>query len=396
MWIRYLSVALAIWCTTALAGSGTAAGGWQVTELRLNTPTTGGAWYGAASPLSRGLNVNSGYIALYAVEVLPGLDYTVQLTAPHGLNGIHVSIYDRWPLLLKAHAVPLPTGPVVVTPHARQVTYRWRVGVSPRSTGSLLYVLVQYPRDPVRRRAFAPRLLVASPPIESSHHVGRGVTYLPGPRQLVLYGDRVPVAYVFHPAASDGPSRPRPAWTMPGDLVSNGRFAGGLKNWVPLNINSAQKARPAVDAAGLALPSGTGVRQQLDTDVSDAESLILWTDVRLDGAAEDALDHGRPGFAVVLCYQDEQGEHHCGDRAYRVDFYTESGKGRDSPLKSDVSGTQQRVPAGRWVRYQTDLLDIDPPPARIDSVALRGGLGAQHARVREVHIILRGKDHGEP
>lgn len=394
MSLRYLPFALLLGCLPLMGRATTPPGGWQVNELRLNAPTVGGFWYGAASPLSRGLNVTQGYAALYAVEVLPGLNYTVQLTVPHSLKGIQVFVYDRWPLLLKARAIPLPTGPVVVRPQARRVTYRWRVGVSARSTGSLLYMLVHYPRDPAHHRRLAPRLLVASPPIGPSHHIGHGVTYLPGPRQLVLHGDRSAVAYVFHPAGPDSPTRSRPVWTVPGDLISNARFTGGLKNWVPLTGASGQAAQPGVDTGGLALPAGTGVRQEVDADVSRAESLILWADVRLDGPSGDMLQQRGPGFALAVCYQDEKGTRHCGDTAYRVSFSTAGERG--SPLKGDAQDPRQQVPAGRWVRYQTNLLDMNPPPVRIDSLTLRGGEGVRAARVREVHLILRSNDHAQP
>lgn len=394
---RRLSLLLVLWCLP-LMGQAAPPGGWQVTELRLNTPTMGGSWYPANSPLSRGLHVDSGYVGLYAVEVLPGLEYTVQLSVPHGLKRIRVFLYDRWPMLLKARAVQLPTGPVVVTPRSRRVTYRWRVGISARSTGSLLYVLVHYPRNPGHHRAYAPRLLVGSPPLGPQHQVGQGITYLQGPRQLVLYGDRAPVAYVFQPAAPASPRQPRPTWTVPGDLISNARFAGGLKNWVPVDSPSGSARGPDVDTAGLVLPAGAGVRQQLDADVTGARSLVLWADLRLDAqaGAGDALRHSSPGFSVDICYRDARDQRHCHEGAYEVNFYPGEPGSADSPLKDKGSGTGELVPSGRWVRYQTDLSELDPAPVRIESIALRADPGAGAARVREVHLILGSHDHGQP
>ncbi|MEJ2346409.1 MAG: hypothetical protein P8090_13545 [Gammaproteobacteria bacterium] len=354
-----------------------------MTQLPLNRPAVGGWWYGAGSPLSRRLNVSSGYAALYAVQVLPGVQYTLQLSTPRSLQRVHASLYDRWPLLPGARRIALPSGPLVVPPRGHRLTYRWRFGVSARSTADLLYLVVEYPLDPGRRGPSSPYITVSSPPRSPLHSAARGVTYLQGPRDLVLVGQPAAVSYVFDPSAPPAASAPLSRWSVPGDLISNGNFDTGLKNWVPLDLNATGRDAAGVRDGILRLPPAAGVRQELDADVHGAGSLLLWVDLRLDGAAA-AIG---PGLAIEVCYRDRGRRRHCGRQAQRLDFY-------DAAAPPDnAAAAGQRVPAGRWYRYQSQLLNLQPPPARIESIALFGGRGAGTARVRQIHLILRGRGH---
>lgn len=380
--IRRLSAAALLWSVLAVGWAGVPAGGWQVMQLPLNRPAVGGWWYGAGSPLSRHLSVSSGYVALYAVQVLPGLQYTLQLSAPRSLQRVRACVYDRWPLLPGARRIALPSGPLVVPPHGNRVTYRWRIGISARSTANLLYLMVEYPLDPGRRRKLSPHITVSSPPHSPVHGMARGVTYLQGPSNLVLAGEPAAVSYVFDPSAAPVASAPRPAWSVPGDLISNGDFDTGLKNWVPVDLDATGPEAPGVHGGTLRLPPAAGVRQELDADVRRAGSLRLWVDLRIDGAAPRG-----PALAIEVCYRDTSNRRHCGDRARRIDFYG------DAAPASPTSTAAHRVPEGRWYRYQSELLDLQPPPARIESIALLGGHGAGTARVRQIHLILRGQDH---
>lgn len=411
MRVRYLPrllVSCALMLSTMLpaAWAGTPLDRWQVTELRMNVPAVGGWWYASRSPLSRGLNIGGGYVAIYAAQVLPGLQYTLQLSTPTGLQRIEAYLYDRWPLLTGARRAALPSGPVVLTPHARRITYRWHVGISARSTGNLLYVLVRYPRNPARRRNLEPRILVSSPPLSPTHRVGHGVTYLQGPQDFVLSADTSVVSYVFHPGPVGGGAEvPSPGWAVPGDLISNGRFRSGLKNWVPVNeddaLNAQSQARAEPRAGGLHLPPDSAVRQQIDADVSHARSLVLWADVRLDAAAARGPLAGRgPSLGIDICYRDTQGGEHCGGKADRIEFYTRAAHGttlgRPGGAASGDPGTlsAEHIAAGHWYRYQVDLVRLRPPPAHIDSITLLGGHGAHTtSTLREVHLIVRSEDH---
>ena len=128
--LRRPLVVLLLWSLSAIAWAG-AQQEWRVTALGINAPVAvGGWWYQGGSPLTRGLHVDGTYVALYAVDVFPGMQYTVQLSVPSSLQHIRAYLYDRWPLLAGARRVALPNGPLVVPPSAARFVYRWRPGIA--------------------------------------------------------------------------------------------------------------------------------------------------------------------------------------------------------------------------------------------------------------------------
>lgn len=378
----FLPLLAMAWLLPAVAWSGPLSRHWQVTELRPNKPVVGGVWYRTGSPLDRGLNDGSGYVALYAVEVVPGAQYTLQLKAPHSLSHIRAYVVDRWPGDAGARRNPLPTGPVVIAPHARRVTYRWRIGVSARSRGDVLYLLVRYPQDPGRRSSLAPRIVVFSPPISPMHAAGHGVTYLQGPSGLMLMDDATMTPSMGLAAMPDRFGADRRGRESSGDLVSNGLFTAGLKNWNPIHADRQGDVGPRVGADGLGLLPGTGVRQQLDADVGRDDALVLSADVRVDREPHAAAG---PAMTIAVCYRDELGHRHCGDQAYRSVFYA----GR-TPAGRDAH--RETVPNGRWHRFRVDLMQVQPRPEHIESISLIGPARAGSARVREVHLLPEERD----
>lgn len=372
-----------------LAANTVRAGGWRVTELRLNTPTMEGQWYASASPLARGLGIRAGYMALYTIEVLPGLQYTLQLRVPRAAERVRVYAYDRWPLSAGARRFALPSGPVTWPPRARRITYRWRIGISPRSTGTLLYLMVWFPRPWPAGPVTAPVLLVRSPPIVPTHRIGRGITYLDGPRDLLLSGESGAVSYTLLPAAPAVPVRSARVWTAPRDLVINGRFSAGLRGWVPRTGADGRGLEPTVGSQGLRLAPGTGVRSQLDADVARARALVLWADVRLGRATsgDGGRTTGDPGLTIALCLRDEAGRRHCGRHSDRIEFFRQ---GKGNAATAAAAGRIRRlIPAGTWYRFQIDLAGGPSHPAHIDSIDLSAGT-AGTAWVREVHLIRGG------
>lgn len=380
---RWLAILL-LWSLTATSRA-VAQDDWQVTGLAVNAPSMAvGWWYRGGSPLTRGFNVDDAYFALYAIEVSPGLQYMVQLSVPPSLRHIRVCLYDRWPLQDGARRIELPNGPVVVPPHAVRFVYRWRVGISSRSNGSMLYLLVRCPRMPGRHSRRFPRIAVLTPSSPPNGLPGKGVTYLSGPRDLVLSAGTPAVSYLLRPAEPAQGSVIAPHWTPPGDLISNGRFRAGLKNWVPQDVNSTVSQLPSVDADGLRLPAGTSVRQQLDAAVGQSLSLVLWTDLRLIPAPHGGSN--APELVIALCYRDVHGDDHCRSDAHRIRFYPATGNadGDASPVR--------RVPADHWYHFQTDISGVKPAPARLDDIVLKALVGKGTVRIREIHLLLRGKD----
>jgi hypothetical protein len=196
---------------------------------------------------------------------------------------------------------------------------------------------------------------------------------------------------MLHPSGSVSHGVSTSAWKVPGDLISNGRFDAGLKNWVPQQADASGSDVPTVSIKGLRLTPGAGVRQQLDVDVVHARSLLLWADLRIDKilAGKSAADND-PNIDIEVCYQDIQGGQHCGAQAHHIEFYA-GNKGIPGDRKS--AGITQHIPVGQWYRYQIDLLDMKPTPAHIESIALHSAGSTDTAWVREIHLILRGGEH---
>lgn len=367
-----------------------AAGRWQIPELPLNRSDVAKEWHDSTSWLNRKLRIKHGFIVAYAVEVRPGIQYTLQVTVPHHLQGVRAFLYDRWPLLASARQIELPTGPVMLTPHMKQITYRWRLGVSAHSTGNMLYVVVSSPRDPGKRRGLLPRIELRSPPISPHHHIGRGITYLSGPQNLVLADDSTSVSNRLTPILSARHERVSADVTTINDLVSNGQFRAGLKNWVPVGAALPDKT-PSVNAKVLRLPPASGVDQELDADVSDADSLLLQVALRLDPDTDNAHDPVKgPGFAIKLCYRDQQGKAYCGASAYCIAFRMLHAT---ATTTTHACAVIKYPSAGKWYRYQLDLMKMKPLPVHIESLSLLASQRHGTVLVRGVHMFSRRPSH---
>lgn len=395
-----LSIAMLLFLPLAAAAGDTIVGvgpggyaGISVIELYINGgPYRGGISFDRRRPLSRGGYARGGYTALYIAEVMPGEEYTLGLAYPASKNRFRVTLFDRWPHLKKARRVELPMGPTLRTSRER-VEYRWRVGVSPRSTSTLMYIMVETKPVDLALKWLPHTVFITTPPVTPSSTVGRGVTYLQGPRKLVLAGEGDNVSYVIEtPKPTVDPSR-FPKRRIPGDMVRNGWFSEGLNYWKP-HVGYG----PSGDWSSFSLKDGdlsifgmkngerAGFMQIIDADVSDADSLVLRADVKVDkqtlgGTGPD----GRTApIALSVCYEDVDGAEHCGDQAFWKGFYTlpPEGKGKT------VNG--QKVPEGLWYRYMGDLMDLEPKPRIIKYISIEGsGWPERAASVRSVHLIKR-------
>ena len=344
--------------------------------------------------LSRGFHFPSGYSALYLAEVMPGREYTLGFSCPAENQKVAVSLFDRWPYAPGAKRVDLPAGPAVRTNY-RMMEYLWRVSISPRSTSTLLYIVIEIgPLDrTITSMPYA--VFITTPPTRPLSIMGRGITFLQGPRNFVLVSERALVSYVVE--------RPRPILDpsvlpilpIPGDIIKNGWFKDGLNHWHPhRNYEVSQDVDSfSLHQEGLRIWSSStrekeGILQIIDTDVMDAEVVILRADVRLTKQTLGGTgpDGGEAPVAIAICYEDVEGVDHCNDNAFWMGFYSLE------PEEPNRSTNGQKVPEGLWYRYLVDLGQLDPRPKTIKYVSLEGsGWPEREGWVRDVHLIKRGE-----
>jgi len=372
----------------------TAVAGWRIIRLPFN-----GAWYEGlavyrvAAVLERA-GFGRGYYAVYAADAWPGADYSFGLRYAGDLNvQVQVALFDRWPFDPRARRYDLPLGPVL----RRQdgwIDYRWRFSVAPDSPGDQLFILVEA-RTLGRHwpgGGFRHRVSLVAPALDPKNLPGQGVTYLQGPRDLVLAQPGEPL-YGFEwmdprPVGDDPPLGRDGCGQPPGDLIRNGDFCSGVQHWETTGPDSG--AGIAVGAHGLRLfgrKEGvrSGLNQRLYVDVSGAETLLLRADLRI--AREEKTAAGcRPVAPVVVsvCYEDEKRQAHCGPtslwRAWTI-FEQEN----------DGCDARKTVARNRWFRYVEDLMQLRPRPRIIRSITVEGaGTGERDATVREIHLIDRG------
>lgn len=367
-------------------------------QRALQLPATG-QWYEglgfdqAGTSLGRGGPLGNGYTTIYLANLEPGLDYTLGLRYPADTrNKIAVELFDRWPYDPKARRFKLAMGPVVRT-DPDQIEYRWRLGVSGRSQGNIAFVVVQAgSRGVGSANRFRHFMYLTTPAIRPMNQVGTGITYLRGPSDLLLHRTTGPVEYVIeYPYERTGSRHYRQdEWRADGDLIFNGDFRQGLQGW---DVFSEQGDAAAVDHVatgreglriwgnGQALRSG--VRQMIQRDVQGVDSLVLEMDLRIIKDSRVISGDAAAAAELIVCYLDAEGKNHCGDKAYRVRFTTHR-------LARRGDGTV-RVKAGEWFPFQDELMNLDPRPRVIKSVAITGGQSpGQSAWISQIHLTERG------
>ncbi|VAX14646.1 hypothetical protein MNBD_GAMMA24-2615 [hydrothermal vent metagenome] len=349
------------------------------------------------SPLDRGFYFGHGFHAVYLTRVLPGRQYTLGFRyAANWRKRVKVMLFDRWLLASQARHFNLLQGPIL-RGRSDQVELRWQLSVSPDSPGTLLYIVVEATDTiPDYYGGFPHDLFLAWPPIESRNEMGYGVTYLQGPKNLML-AEQVPGAPVVLTNIEPGKPNPAPlpAWKAPGDLIVNGAFTQGIQHWSSIQSISSSKQQTAtfpVGPDGLVLhgnedESIAGVRQQLEVNVRGAARLMLQARVKI-------VRQTKPGsgkkadispLSISVCYDDAGGGSHCGKDAYTSRFYSLESNSR----KSIANG--QRIPAGEWFWFMQDLMRLSPSPVRIRSVSLlAAGWPEWQSNIREIHLIRHG------
>jgi len=351
-------------------------------------------------PLERGFHFGHGFHAVYLTRALPGRQYTLGFRyAANWRKRVEVMLFDRWPFTPGARQFDLPHGPIL-RGRFDQVELRWHLSVSPDSAGTLLYIMVEASDAiPERYEGFPHDLFLAWPPIESRNEIGYGVTYLQGPKNLML-AEQVPGAPVLLTDIEPGKSHPISfsAWIPPGDLIVNGAFTAGMQHWSPIQITSRSKRRVetfSVDHDGLVLQgkvdeSVTGVRQHLEVNVRGLDRLVLQARVKIVRQTESGL--GEKGDAsplkISVCYDDIKGEAHCGKDAYSRRFYSLK------PGTGKILRDAQWIPQGEWYWFRKDLMRLTPRPVRIRSISVQGaGWPDWKSQIREIHLIRHGGTH---
>jgi len=364
----------------------------------MHLPATG-QWYDgqdlyrADTPLDRTGFPGSGYYTVYLAELEPGRDYTLGLRYPADSGAsLSVNLFDRWPFAPEARRYRLPMGPVVRT-DPDWIEYRWRLGVSSRSQGNLAFVVVETSSPGAWQTGrFRHFMYLVTPAVRSMNQPAAGITYLRGPSDLFLpqTTDRDQFA-VEYPYDGPGPgSGPGTDWRPGGGLIFNGDFSQGLQGW---ELFSEGEGGAAVDHVasgkdGLRIWSDgqaalSGVRQTVQRDIQEAGSLVLEMELRIDKDPGTSSRGNGAAVELAVCYLDAEAVDHCGDEAYRVGFTAHR-----QAVSAD--GTIE-VSAGQWFSFTDDLMDLDPGPRVIKSVAITGGHNpGQNAWVRLIHLTERG------
>lgn len=324
------------------------------------------------------------YGVVYVADVAPGQHYDLGLRLRAGLNTrLRVAVFDRPPWAPGARRYDLPLGPVVRTA-SPAVEYRWHLGISPHSKGRRLFITLSVAAGTSGQgHAVWHAIYLAPAPRRPMDSFGRGITYLAGPRTLVLAagGDGSPWA------ARDPCAVPTlaPESCGPTNLVRNGDFRLGLAGWALIPGEDGRDAgRILVDEDGLVIRGANGraqvgVTQILQRRVAVSRPLLLGLVLRLDGDGAAGAAAAPAPLRVSVCYLDRKDEAHCGERAYRRVFVTGKAGGGGAAAV--------RVPRGVWYEFEEDLHRAAEGLTVVTSLSITGGGAAGvTARVRDVWL----------
>lgn len=356
-------------------------------------PVGGGYPYHHQSAVSgKGFHYANSWSMIYLVNVLPG-SYSLALTCPADINmKPAVSIFDRWPYDSNARPYTLPMGPTVM-PAGKKAEYRWGLGISPASTSTFLYIIVEVPAG-TGRQGFFPCEVFITGQTSPMYTMKRGITFLSGPENLVLTSGQGSISYaVDTPGQTFNPDA-LPPMPIPGDLVQNGAFRDGLNHWTPHrdrvpadNIKSFSLKDRVLRIESVESRNREGLMQKINEDVSDVKSLILRADVLVAEQTQGGLGpEGKDApIAIAVGYRDASGREEKKDLVFWKGFYCLE------PEDTAKSGEGQKIPKGEWYRYIFDLMQLDPKPASILFISIEGsGWPGRQGSAREVHLIKSG------
>lgn len=342
---------------------------------------TGGFRY--PSPLLRSVFPSSACYGIYRAAVRPGAAYALNMRLPRAGLATRLYLADRWPLDRGANLRRLPFHDRG-SPLARGL-YRWRFGIAAGSYGSVVYIVAV---GPWLCGHVPPGYGVAIDPWEGNQGYGGADATLPvmqadGPMQIEL----APGTGGEHRPGG----APRASMPLPGDIIGNPDFSRGLLDWQAIsgghpaaNADFVRSTPQGIALYGTGNAGESGVRQNLEENVARDAAVILQATLRVTPPAR-AGEPAAPALTIEICYGDTNGYSHCGSDAFRRRFEALP------PGTAAVAGIQ-RVPRDGWYRETFDLLQLQPRPARLDSITLLAPSepGAT-AWVRDVHLLVRHK-----
>jgi len=368
-------------------------GVWHIQQLALS-----GDWHHGwilfrrHSPLDRGLRLRHGHHSIYTAYVIPGVEYAIGLRyRDNGNNKLYVMVFDRWPFDERAKRYDLPMGPVVRV-NKDVIEYRWRIGISPRSAGNQIFIVVEA-EAPVGREAVPLRhsIFLIDTPRRPMDRFGEGITYLSGPADLKLAASPADRQMVFVERPSTG-ALGTVVWQPDRNLIRNGDFHLGLDGWELISEQGPDQARRhmAVGDEGLRVWGGVEpllsvAKQRIQRHVANAASLLLSITVMIEEGGK-STDTVAP-LAVSVCYVDIRDIEHCGTSAYRTGFTT--------GIPSRGNSAIVQVVQGEWNEFEEDLSKLTPPPLVVTSIAIEGGgVKGAVAWVRDVSLSVTKGDSG--
>jgi len=363
--------------------------GWQAYEL----PVDGHYYRGEINvreggPLSRGMQVN-GREMVFMAHVIPGKAYTLGLKMPNkGRPRLAVSLYDRWPYEADAKSWHLQTGPALMS-NRKYIEYQWRISTDAASTGNLMYMIVNVERPAkARRHRFPVYAFIVTPPVEPMRELGRGVTHLRGPSNLVLHdqSEQVHVIRVVAPVGRwEGPDEG--VWSSVNGLIPNGNFRDGLSRWqVFPEQHDTDETGVSVGDHGLRLwaekeSRPAGVEQTFDPFIAVGNGSSLEMDLRiLQQAQRDGFTSPKdfPLRLDVLC---QFGASHKEAKIYSWVFSVSAAK------KSATRKRIVQVPLGHWFHFKSSPSTWSKHTCRIRRIRLAGGgMPERDVWVRQVGI----------
>lgn len=378
------------------ASAGGGAAGYPVVAL----PADGQLYLGQvdfidrSSPLDRdGFAFKGGRHLIYLVDVEPGEAYTFGLRMPNlGRPEMDVMLFDRWPYDIDAKMQHLASGSTLMG-NQDYIEYQWHLGVSAKSPGNLLYIMVELkkPRKAEYRR-FPVRAFVAYPAIDPMRSTGRGVTYGRGPSNLMLQ-ERANHMRIVQAV------QPEPGWRLdegramppPVGVIHNDQFLDGLVSWNLLpGTQQGKELGVSVGAEGLRLWADdlhqrAGVEQVLAPQALRVRPAHLVLDLRIKHQTQRENFESLNDFPLrldLICKTSGESQPESAQTFSRGFSVVRPAK--HSPIGNQVTF----VPLNVWYHYESDLTDWLPQGCHLKRIRLSGGgFPERDVRIRQVQIL---------
>ena len=288
-------------------------------------------------------------------------------------------------------------------PHVRTKSktfkYRWSLGISSKSSSTLLYIAVTMrPSDIAKSSSMAHTVFITTFKTKPMSTMGQGITYLQGPNEFILAGEQNTVSYVIKKPVSSFDLSKIPTSPIHGDLIKNAWFKDGLNYWKPhKNYSISQDVdffslqSDGLKISSLSENNKAGILQIIEKDVTDADTLTLRVDVKvskqtLGGTGPEGKD---APIAVAVSYKarnDKNDKSDPGSNIFWKGFFSLD------PVEPMKNANGQKVPEGLWYRYIFNLMQLKPKPKFINFISLEGsGWPEREGWVKDVHLIKRGK-----